>query len=128
MTKKRRFAVLLLCTVFLCACGKAEKKALADNLEFPPLAWGMTPEEVLNAFQTAKEHTVLYDENKLTTSFGISDIEVFGQQAERVLFSFIDYASLSKMPGQEEGEHRLCQIGVYYPQDAELTPVKEKLQ
>ncbi|MDE7310729.1 MAG: hypothetical protein K2N87_03760 [Eubacterium sp.] len=128
MRKKRLCAVLLLCMVFLCACGKAEKKEQAENLEFPGLSWDMTPEAVLKAFQTAKENAVLYDENSLTTSFGITDLEVFGQKAERVFFYFIDYASLCQMPGQQAGEQRLCQIRAYYPQDADLTPVKEKLE
>ena len=128
MAKKRFLAILLLCTVFLCACGKSEEKTQTENLEFPKLAWDMTPEDVMKAFQTAKEHTILYDENNLTTSFGITDIDVFGQQAERVFFSFIDFASLSKMPGQNAGKQRLCRIQAYYPQDADLTPVKKHLE
>ena len=90
MIKKRLLAILLLGMVFLCACTKTEKKAQAENLEFPGLTWDMTPEDVLKAFQTAKEDTEFYEENDLTTSFGITDIDVFGQQAERVFFYFID--------------------------------------
>lgn len=128
MVKKNLWTVLLLCMAFLCACGKTENKEQAKNLEFPGLTWGMTPEDVMNAFQTTKENTVLYDENSFTTSFGIEDMDVFGQKAERVLFNFIDYASFAQLPGQEEGKQRLCQIRVYYPQDADIDPVKEKME
>ncbi len=128
MIKKRLLAILLLGMFFLCACTKTEKKAQAENLEFPGLTWDMTSEDVLKAFQTAKEDTEFYEENDLTTSFGITDIDVFGQQAERVFFYFIDYATLSKMPGQKNLEQRLCRIMAYYPQDADLTPVKEKVE
>lgn len=128
MIKKSLWAILLLSMVFLCACTKSEKKAQAENLEFPGLSWDMTPEDVLKTFQTSKEDTELYEENDLTTSFGITDIDVFGQQAERVFFYFIDYASLGKMPQQEALKQRLCRIMAYYPQDADLTPVKEKIE
>ena len=86
MTKKSFLTVLMLCTFFLCACTKTEKKTQAKNLEFPALTWDMTPEDVLKALQTEKENTVIYDKNDLTTSFVITGINVFGQQTERVLF------------------------------------------
>ncbi len=128
MTKKSFLTVLMLCTFFLCACTKTEKKTQAKNLEFPALTWDMTPEDVLKALQTEKENTVIYDKNDLTTSFVITGINVFGQQTERVLFSFADFASLSKMPGLDTGKQRLCRIMAYYPQDADLTSVKKNLE
>lgn len=104
--KKEFLTIVLLCMIFLSACGKTEKTEPAENLEFPDLSWDMTPADVLKAFDTEKENTVLYDENSLSTSFGITDIELFGQKAERVIFNFIDFSSFDQMPGQAEGAHR----------------------
>lgn len=130
MEKKRFWTVLLLCMAFLCACGKTEKKEQAKNLEFPELTWDMTPEDVMKVFQTTKENTVLYDEDSysFTTVFGIEDVDVFGQKAERVLFNFVDYASFAQLPWQEEGKPCLCGIRVYYPQDADMASVKEQME
>lgn len=128
MKKKIFLCMICVLSIFLCACTKTEEKTQSENLEFPELTWDMTPEDVLKVFQTEKENTIFYNESNLTTSFGITDINVFGQQTERVLFSFVDFASLSKMPGLKAGKQRLCRIMAYYPQDADLTPVKKNLK
>lgn len=129
--KKSFLAALLLCMILLSACGKTVKKESAKNLEFPGLTWGMTPQEVMEAFQTAKEDVLLYEESSLTVSFGIPDIEVFGQKTKRVFFSFVDFSSFEHMPAKGEGEeegHRLCRIWAEYPQDTDMKPVKEKME
>ncbi len=128
MRKKRLCIVLLLCMFFLCACGKPKEKDEAADLEFPGVTWDMTPDDVLEAFQTAKEDALLYEENNATTSFGIADIELFGLKAERVFFNFIDFSSFDQMPQQGKGKYQLCRIQAYYPQDADLKPVKEKAE
>lgn len=126
--KKGFWAVLLLGMLLLSACSKTEEKEQAENLEFPQLTWDMTPEDVLKVFQTTKEDALLYDENNVTTSFGIADLDIFGQKAERVFFNFIDFSSFEQMPKQGEGTQLLCRIRAYYPQDTDLQPVKEKME
>lgn len=129
MKKKVLWMALLLCMVIFSACAEKKEKDTqqVQNLEFPGLTWDMTPDDVLKKFEMVKEDAVLYDENDRTTSFGIQDLEVFGLKAERVLFNFIDYSSFENMPAQGEGKRRLCQILVFYPQDADLKPVKENM-
>lgn len=129
--KKGLCAVLLLGMILLTACTNTRKTEQAKNLEFPGLTWGMTPEEVLEVFQTEKEDSLLYNENSLIVGFGIPDIELFGQKAKRVFFTFVDFSSFENMPKKEdikEEGRRLCRIQAEYSQDTDMKPVKEHME
>ncbi len=137
MKKKGFFVVMAAAVMFLCACSREQDPAEAEEhtdsadssggeeyaeyLQFPDSAWGMTLEEVLDAYGITRDDTDLLEEGDTGSAFAVSGREVFGEEASRILFQFID-------PEKGNGEPKLCAAEISYPDDADMENVLKEME
>lgn len=115
--KKVVFILILVAVVFLCSCGKKED---IDRLVLPKTTWGMSVQEVLDAYGITKEDTIMYEEMHRAVSFGLEDYELFGKAAFRTWFSFVDTMN--------NGNMELGGITVQFSEDTDMEHVLDNMK
>ena len=120
--KKTKYVLLLaLLTAMLLLCGfKAQETTPCP--EFPDVTWGMTAEEVLEAFDVTAEDVTVYHESDISVAFSIDNgCVLFGADTEKILFNFID-------PQKGKGTPKLCLMDITYPDTADMVLVAENME
>lgn len=108
--------ILVFVTLLLCSCGTSKNTAY---LEFPQTTWGMSAQEVLDAYGITKEDTAAYEEGERNTYFMLKDQELFGEKTANIAFNFLDLGS---------GRQELCAVRVFYAEDADMNKVLAKME
>ena len=99
---RKKLIVTILFTAFLLtACGTTKE---SKRMEVPKTTWGMTVEEALDAYEITAEEADSYEEGERSAFFTITDYELFGEEASKIYFNFIDV--------QDNGENRLCDVDI----------------
>ena len=106
----------LLLSAVLTSCGNEKDNG---SLAFPKTSWGMTVEEVLEAYGAAKEDASMWNEGEYGTAFALEGQEIFGEEASRVFFNFMAVGSEPQ---------RLCVVSVEYPDDADMGKVWKEMR
>lgn len=120
--KKPKYVLLFaLLTAMLLLCGfKAQETTPCP--EFPDVTWGMTAEEVLEAFDVTAEDVTVYHESDISVAFSIDNgCVLFGADTEKILFNFID-------PQKGKGTPKLCLMDITYPDTADMLLVAENME
>lgn len=120
--KKPKYVLLFaLLTAMLLLCGfKAQETTPCP--EFPDVTWGMTAEEVLEAFDVTAEDVTVYHESDISVAFSIDNgCVLFGADTEKILFNFID-------PQKGKGTPKLCLMDITYPDTADMVLVAENME
>lgn len=120
--KKPKYVLLFaLLTAMLLLCGfKAQETTPCP--EFPDVTWGMTAEEVLEAFDVTAEDVTVYHESDISVAFSIDNgCVLFGADTEKILFNFID-------PQKGKGTPKLCLMDITYPDTADMVLVAENMK
>lgn len=116
MKKKICLCIVCLLSIFLCSCGKKED----PSLNFPGLAWGMTPKEAKEALKLQDEDLDVSEESGRGSAFIVNDFELFGIKTKHTSFQFLDFA--------DQGNYRFCEVVAQYPDDADMDSVCEELK
>lgn len=130
MNKKSKLLVvaLVLITLCLCACMNDSKNSGLAALEYPGIKWSATPDEVRQILNLTEDQIVLdtkveaypeYEDSNEGWRLYVTDITFFGQKVKYGLFFFI------RAPWVDE--FALSSIQLYYPDDADMTVVKDGL-
>lgn len=120
--KKTKYVLLLaLLTAMLLLCGfKAQETTPCP--EFPDVTWGITAEEVLEAFDVTAEDVTVYHESDISVAFSIDNgCVLFGADTEKILFNFID-------PQKGKSTPKLCLMDITYPDTADMLLVAENME
>lgn len=127
---KKRILSLLIVLCFVLSMGACTSSEPNTYLEYPGLAWGMSPEEVLEIFDIQEEDIVRHSVSMRSESYLLSDVEFFGEKSFRLVFNFLDLTYSPDFPegGEEGGDCRLLNIRVYYPDDADMDKVFKNMK
>lgn len=109
-------AVLL--TLLFGACGMQKQE---EELNVPDTAWGMTAEEVLEAFGATWADAEILSAGNTGVSFALEGRELFGEKTDRMIFQFID---LKKGAGRPV----LCGAEVIYGDGADMESVLREMK
>lgn len=116
--KKSAIIVILAVTLsFLCSCSNKET---AEHLEFPETVWGMSMDEILDAYGVTYDETTSRNESEKAPGFAIEGQELFGQRTSKMIFNFIDL--------KDDGTYGLCGVKVIYPETAAMESVLDEMQ
>ena len=103
----------------LSAC--SPQQAPEELLQFPGASWGATPQEVTDALQIpegAAESGESTDGGQRAYYLALQDWSCFGTQANYVILRFYE---------QEPGSLGLESVEVYYPDDTDMSAVRDAL-
>ena len=103
----------------LSAC--SPQQAPEELLQFPGASWGATPQEVTDALQIpegAAESGERTDGGQRAYYLALQDWSCFGTQANYVILRFYE---------QEPGSLGLESVEVYYPDDTDMSAVRDAL-
>lgn len=115
--RKKLIVTILFAAFLLTACGTTKE---SKRMEVPKTTWGMTVEEALDAYEITAEEADSYEEGERSAFFTITDYELFGEEASKIYFNFIDV--------QDNGENRLCDVDIVYSDDADMEKVCKELE
>lgn len=113
---KKVISMVVLLMLLLCACGS---KKDAGYLEFPKTTWGMSEQEVLDAYGVTKEDALQYDTGEKYTSVVLGGQQLFGEEADKVVLNFLDLGN---------GKQGLYYVRVIYRENVDMKRVLAEMQ